>query len=188
MSQRAQEKVSQTWIVLQDRLQMQSLARTAVPSTAHVTSSSPYWLHFCKSHGRTTDRTLHLGPSVTKRTLRPELFHVVTVNLTIEELLSKTYDLTLVARYLLCLRDSHRVSEGSSLLSSRSCIILSYVPLAFAYFNMKQQIETQKHNCLQENLPWLISLEEISRKLHRGGKFGTKWKECPDNLGIENLL
>lgn len=28
-------------------------------------------------------------------------------------------------------------------------------------------------------------LLEINRRLRREGKLGTKWKECPDNLGVD---
>ena len=58
-----------------------------------------------------TDRSMHLGPSLTERVPTPELFLMVTVSLTIEELLRKTYDLTLAPIYLLCLKDSHKVQS-----------------------------------------------------------------------------
>lgn len=118
----------------------------------HTSRVSACWLYFCKSRGRMTDKSLHLGSSVAKMVPRPELFHVVAVSLTIE-LFRKTYDLTLVAIHLLCLRDSHKVQSFRGKFPSVLTVLHNSFICSFSFcilqhetvgWNTKAQLFTRK--------------------------------------------
>lgn len=111
-----------------------------------------------------------------------------TISLTTAELLRNTYDQNLVAIFVFGTQRFSHCFRGKfpSVLTVLLLHNLFTHFFSFSIFQSETWVETQKHNCLLENLPWLMLLE-INRQLHREGKMGTKWKECPDNLRVEKL-
>lgn len=131
-----------------------------MPSTAHTTLVPALWPSPMKAMAEWQGESMHLG---LRGCWDLNFLHTVTVHLTIEQLRKNLWPSP--ATCLLCFRAPHSsaVSNGSSPLSSWSCPTPSNIPISFAYLNKNWWLKTWKHNCFQENLPWLMALQEISR-------------------------
>lgn len=154
------QKASQIWTVVQDK----QTADACLMWQCQAQHTPHSYLHFdlllWKPWQNDKGESMHLG---LRGCWDLNFLHTVTVHLTIEQLRKNLWPSP--ATCLLCFRAPHSsaFSNGSSSLSSWSCPTPSNIPISFAYLNNNWWLKTWKHNCSQENLPWLMALQEISR-------------------------